>query len=239
MKKILLVIFILNAAIASAQDNGGLAEAVRLKQNIEAVNNVFLKKIFVNNYFNNTDYFLNTDLSKENPSNDLFRANVLLNSLKLTLSGDSLRICKKALDFNENYSSLYQIANGGLLNAKYDKLKISKVINAIVLLPALDKGSKLDNTKAKIRLNLENYATSTISLRAELDKAKKPDQDNPAVKKEYLSLEKKYAQYPYLVKVIQESKNGKNTYPADLDVAERSNATPNSQVIPAEKIKVQ
>ena len=239
MKKILLVTFILNAAIASAQDSGSLAEAVRLKQNIEAVNNVFLKKIFVNNYFNNTDYFLNTDLSKENPSNDLFRANVLLNSLKLTLSGDSLRICKKALDFNENYSCLYQIANGGLLNAKYDKLKVSKVIAVIELLPSLDKGSKLDNTKSKIRRNLENFAASTIALRAELDKAKKPDQENPAVKKEYLTLEKKYAQYPYLVKVIQESKNGKNAYLADLDVPEPSNVIPYSQITPAEIIKVQ
>lgn len=229
MKKILLLAFFLNVVNVFAQDIETVKENSRLKQNIEAVNNVFLKKIFVNNYFNNSDYFLNTDLSKDDPSNDLFRANVLLNSLKITLSGDSLLVCKRALDFNENYNSLYQIANSGLLNAKYDKLKVSKIICSIDLLPALDKGSKLDNTKSKIRGNIENYLTNIITLKAELNKAKKPDQENPAVKKEYTNLEKKYAQYPYLVKVIQESKNGKNTYLADLDVPAQPNGIPNNK----------
>lgn len=218
IRKLIFIILFAYSSPCLSQDGTVVKANASYREALVSVNNVFLKKIFINNYMNNSDYFINTDLSKEDPKADLVRANVLLNSMKLTLVGDSLKVCNEALNFNENYMKLFEIKNGLVLKSRYDKEKVNLGISAIDSLPAISAGSKLDITKTKIKNILRNYATSTTILKAELEKNKKGDPDNPDVKKKYLSLEKKYLDYPFLIKAIQKAKTNKTNDLSELDI---------------------
>lgn len=223
LKKIPFIFILMNSVFCFGQDSNSKKVDLNYKMALTAVNDVFLKKLFVNNYYNNTEYFINTDLSKEDPIDDIAKANILLQSMQLTVTGDSLFVCTKGLNFNENYRKLYEIRNSNILKNKYNKANIDQAIVSIDKLPILAHDSKLEKTKTKIKNLLSSYRIKNEELMQDLEKLKKPDQDNPAVKKEYLLLVKKYLEYPYLVRIIQESRNGKNTYKTDLNINFESN----------------
>ena len=67
------------------------------KNTLNAVNNEFLKPLFINNYMNNRNYFKETDLSDEDLTRNFKKAQLLLKSMQLTVKGDSLAVCAQGL----------------------------------------------------------------------------------------------------------------------------------------------
>lgn len=218
VKSISLLFFVYLISISCfAQEKASSKSLTDYKNTLIAVNNVFLKTLFIDNYMDNKNYFMETDLSNEDLTGNFKKANLLLKSMQLSVTGDSLAICAKGLDFNDNYLTLYRIKQGNTLKEKYHKEKVNQAVNEIEQLPALETGSKLSRTKVELADAIRNYAIKTTALKTEIDSWKKHDQDNPKVKAAYLNLEKQHKSYPYLIRIIRESKNS-NNYQTDLEV---------------------
>jgi hypothetical protein len=202
-----------------AQDNSSATTSIDLKNILNAVNNEFLKPLFINNYINNKTYFIDTDLSSEDLTKNFKKAQLLLRSMQLTVTGDSLTVCAQGLSFYDNYLALDRIKKGSILREKYNKENLNQALKIIEQLPLIEVISKLNTTKIDLKNTLSDYASKTTGLIAKIDFLKKKDQDNPQVKTDYMNLEKQYISYPYLVKVIRESKNS-NNYKVDLEITE-------------------
>lgn len=227
MKNKIFILLLISMSIYG-QKNTTAASFEDYRSTLKAVNNVFLKKLFVKNYLNNPNYTIETDLSKENLTTDFKKANLLLKSMQLSVTGDSLDICKKVLEFNENYLKLYEIKNENNLKVKYNNEKVIKHIEEIENLPKLDSISQLNKTKFQIKNLLSNYEFKTTELKKKLENqtAKNIDKENPYYKAFFTDLEKEYKDYPFLVRVIQETKTGKETFKTELDIPKPVVAAP-------------
>lgn len=193
-------------------------ETKKLKDIIEANNTIFLMDLFQNKYVDNKKYFTETDLSLEDNKVKFINSNALIKSIEQNASGETLKICKKALEFNENYLELFEIRK--LLNEKYDAKKTEEGLAAIKKLPELDNNSKLSITKTKIKDLLSLFEERSCELKKSLDTYKKNPDQNATFKQNYTKLEKSelYKDFPYLISVLKEIKNNVNNYTEeDLD----------------------
>lgn len=191
------------------------AEIVALKKIIEETNTVFLREIFEAKYIKNTNYFKETDLTIENNTEKFKNSNVLINSIKLNETTSVLDVCNKALDFNKNYLTLFDIRDN-VLNKKFDEVKVLEAIKIIENLPELESESKLNINKLKIVNLLKNYSENICLLKNILDKLKK-QKDQKSLSPTYLKLEKegRYKDYPFLQSIISEMKKDVNSYTDD------------------------
>jgi hypothetical protein len=183
-----------------------------LNTNIKNVNEVFLKSLFTDKYTNNSTYFKTTDLSTTDDRWKIEKWDLLLKSIeKTTINKDTLVIIKKALDFNMNYSKLFEIKTN-ILSKKYDLFSTSNAISEIEKLPKLDEEWKLNETKIKIKNLLLNYESNSCLLKEYLDKLKEKDQNT--VQPTYTKYEKNelFADYKYLVNIIRDMKRDVNSY---------------------------
>ncbi len=191
------------------------AEIVALKKIIEETNTVFLREIFDAKYIKNTNYFKETDLTIENNTEKFKNSNVLINSIKLNETNSVLDVCNKALDFNKNYLTLFDIRDN-VLNKKFDEIKVLEAIKIIENLPELESESKLNIKKLKIVNLLKNYSENICLLKNNLDKLK-IQKDQKSLAPTYLKLEKegRYKDYPFLQSIISEMKKDVNSYTDD------------------------
>lgn len=190
-------------------------EIVALKKIIEETNTVFLREIFEAKYIKNTNYFNETDLTIENNTEKFKNSNVLINSIKLNETTSMLDVCNKALDFNKNYLTLFDIRDN-VLNKKFDEIKVLEAIKIIENLPELESESKLNINKLKIVNLLKNYSENICLLKNILDKLK-TQKDQKSLAPTYLKLEKegRYKDYPFLQSIISEMKKDVNSYTDD------------------------
>jgi hypothetical protein len=200
-----------------SKDNIGKinAEIVALKKIIEETNTVFLREIFDAKYIKNTSYFKETDLAIENNTEKFKNSNVLINSIKLNETNFVLDVCNKALDFNKNYVTLFDVRDN-VLNKKFDDIKVLEAIKIIENLPELESESKLNIKKMKIVNLLKNYSENICLLKNDLDKLKKL-KDQKSLAPTYLKLEKesRYKDYPFLQLIISEMRKDVNSYTND------------------------
>lgn len=233
MKKNIIVVLLVTATSFSQTTNIEKSPVV-YKTTLISVNNTFLKKLFINNYYTNANYFKVTDLAKEDFTKDFIKSNLLLQSMQLSVTGDSLAMCKKGLEFNENYLKLYEIKNSNILSKKFDKETMNKTLSEIEKLAQLEENSNLDKTKIRIKKLLSEYADVTTILRQklEIETNKNTDINNPLYKKIFTDFEKTYNEYPYLIKVIKETDKGKNknSFQTDLYISEQTIALPKEAI---------
>lgn len=200
-----------------SKDNIGKinAEIVALKKIIEETNTVFLREIFETKYIKNTNYFKETDLTIENNTEKFKNSNVLINSIKLNETNSDVDVCNKALDFNKNYLTLFDIRDN-VLNKKFDEITVLEAIKTIENLPELESESKLNIKKMKIVNLLKNYSENICLLKNDLDKLKKL-KDQKSLAPTYLKLEKesRYKDYPFLQSIISEMRKDMNSYTND------------------------
>ena len=191
------------------------AEIVALKKIIEETNTVFLREIFETKYIKNTNYFKETDLTIENNTEKFKNSNILINSIKLNEINSVLDVCNKALDFNKNYLTLFDIRDN-VLNKKFDDVKVLEAIKIIENLPELESESKLNIKKMKIINLLKNYSENICLLKNNLDKLK-TQKDQKSLTPTYLKLEKesRYKDYPFLQLIISEMRKDVNSYTND------------------------
>lgn len=196
----------------TARSNDEIAE---LKKIIEETNTVFLREIFETKYIKNTNYFKETDLTIENNTEKFKNSNILINSIKLNEINSVLDVCNKALDFNKNYLTLFDIRDN-VLNKKFDDVKVLEAIKIIENLPELESESKLNIKKMKIVNLLKNYSENICLLKNDLDKLKKL-KDQKSLAPTYLKLEKesRYKDYPFLQLIISEMRKDVNSYTND------------------------
>jgi hypothetical protein len=187
----------------------------KFKNIIKDNNNYWLKDLFDKKY---TDtYFAETDLENDDITQKINKSNVYINSIKsVEEDKEVIERCNLALDFNENYKTLYDIKNS-VLNEKYNEKNVNDAIRAIEKLPKLKADTKLDKSKTRILNTLKNYLDSTCSLKKKLDGWKNADCKSPAMQKSFTLLENddSYKEYGYLVKVIRKMKNNKIDYTND------------------------
>lgn len=187
----------------------------KFKNIIKDDNNFWLKDLFDKKY---TDaYFLETDLETDDITQKINKSNVYINSIKSVEENKELiEKCNRAIEFNENYVTLYTILNT-VLNKKYNEKNVNDAISSIEKLPKLLEDSKLDKSKTRIKNILKNYLYSTCSLKKKLDGWKNADCKSPPMQKLFTSLENddSYKGYDYLVKVIRKMKNNKIDYTND------------------------
>jgi hypothetical protein len=195
-----------------ARSNDEIAE---LKKIIEETNAVFLREIFDAKYVKNTTYFKETDLTIENNTEKFKNSNILINSIKLNETNSVLDVCNKALDFNKNYLTLFDIRDN-VLNKKFDHIKVLEAIKTIENLPELESESKLNIKKMKIINLLKNYSENICLLKNNLDKLK-TQKDQKSLTPTYLKLEKesRYKDYPFLQLIISEMRKDVNSYTND------------------------
>jgi hypothetical protein len=187
----------------------------KFKNIIKDDNNYWLKDLFDKKY---TDtYFAETDIENEDITQKIIKSNVYINSIKsVEENKEVIEKCNLALDFNENYKTLYAVKNS-VLNEKYNEKNVNDAISTIEKLPKLKADTKLDKSKTRILNTLKNYLDSTCSLKKKLDGWKNADCKSPAMQKSFTSLENddSYKEYGYLVKVIRKMKNNKIDYTND------------------------
>ena len=187
----------------------------KFKSIIKDDNDFWLKDLFEKKY---TDtYFKETDLESEDISKKIEKSNVYINSIKsVEEKKEVIEKCNLALDFNENYKTLYAVKNS-VLNEKYNEKNVNEAISSIEKLPKLKVDAKLEKSKTRILNTLKNYLDSTCSLKKKLDGWKNADCKSPAMQKSFTSLENDdfYKEYGYLVKVIRKMKNNKIDYTND------------------------
>jgi hypothetical protein len=187
----------------------------KYKNIIKDDNNYWLKDLFDKKY---TDaYFLENDLEIEDITQKINKSNVYINSIKsVEENGELIEKCNRAIEFNENYLTLYTILNT-VLNKKYNEKNVNDAIISIEKLPKLLEDSKLDKSKTRIKNILKNYLHSTCSLKKKLDGLKNADCKSPPMQKLFTSLENddSYKGYVYLVKVIRKMKINKIDYTND------------------------
>lgn len=187
----------------------------KFKNIIKDNNDFWLKDLFEKKY---TDtYFAETDIENEDITQKIIKSNVYINSIKsVEEKKEVIEKCKLALDFNENYKTLYAVKKS-VLNEKYNEKNVNDAISSIEKLPKLKADTKLDKSKTRILNTLKNYLDSTCSLKKKLDGWKNADCKSPAMQKSFTSLENddSYKEYGYLVKVIKKMKNNKIDYTND------------------------
>ncbi len=187
----------------------------KFKNIIKDNNNYWLKDLFDKKY---TDtYFEETDIENDDITQKINKSNVYINSIKsVEEDKEVINRCNLALDFNENYKTLYAIKNS-ILNEKYNEKNVKDAIIAIEKLPKLKADTKLDKSKTRILNILKNYLDNTCSLKKKLDEWKNADCKSSAMQKLFTLLENddSYKQYGYLVKVIRKMKNNKIDYTND------------------------
>ncbi len=180
------------------------------------VNEIFLLDIFIEKY--NEKYFLETDLL-EDKTEKIKNSRILISSIKATSKDQNTKeLCQKALDFETNYSLLYDIKKTVFAN-KYNKEGVDLAIKNIEALPSLMENSKLNISKKNIVDLLKNYAFNTCELRKNLVKYKKASDQN-AIQNNYKKLEtdSRFSSYAYLINVIREMKKNVNSFSDDLDI---------------------
>jgi hypothetical protein len=186
-----------------------------LNGQIKNVNNVFLKSLFIDKYLNNSPYLKTTDLSSTDDRSKIDKWNLLLKSLERTIvDKDTLGEIKKALDFNTNYSKLFEIKSV-IFGVKYDSLSMRNALKEIEKLPKLNEDWKLNETKEKIKNLLLNYESNSCLLKEFLDKLK--DKDQNLVQTYYIKYEndKRFIDYKYLVDIIKDIKKDVNSYTSE------------------------
>jgi hypothetical protein len=185
---------------------------------IKEINTIWLKDMFVKKFMDNSDYFTTTNLSNEDDRYKNRNYDLLAKSLILSkVTGDTLKICRQVLSFNNAYIMLFEIRENAL-NQKYDSLEVDKAIKQINSIKDLDPLWQLSKTKQLYFDLLSNYRSNVGDLKLELEKRKRnPEQKSDYNIKEYNKLENnpKYNRYPYLLKVIREMKNDVNSYTDD------------------------
>ena len=191
-------------------------DSYTIKSIIKDDNNYWLKDLFDKKYTDS--YFMETDIESEDITQKITKSNVYIYSIKsVEENTEVIEKCNRALRFNENYKTLYEIQNT-ILSEKYNEESVHSAINSIERLPMLNSESKLDYRKSILLYSLKNYLDSTCSLKMKLDKFKNAvDFKSPAVQKLLTSLENddSYKHYVYLVKVIRKMKNNQNDYTND------------------------
>lgn len=188
-------------------------EINKLKKIISDINKTYFNEVLESKYINNNDYLEKTDLTDGDILAKINKSNILLTSVKVDADEETRKICEKALNFNQNYSELYNIKEN-VLNKKYDEMKVKAALEQIKKLPALNANYRLEESKKKIIILLTNYSEKACSLKKQLDTSKLADQ-SPIIKQRYSGFEKEYSDYPYLVKIIKEIKNNVKDYTDD------------------------
>ena len=186
-----------------------------LKNIIKDDNNYWLKDLFEKKY--TESYFMETDLESEDITQKITKSNVYINSIKsVEENKEVIEKCNRALEFNENYKTLYTVKNT-VLSEKYNEKNVNDAIITIEKLPKLKTDSKLDKSKTRILNILKNYLDSTCSLKKKLDGWKNAECKSPPMQKLFTLLENddSYKGYDYLVKVIRKMKSNKIDYTND------------------------
>ncbi|MEI6312723.1 MAG: hypothetical protein WCP57_10730 [Bacteroidota bacterium] len=175
-------------------------------------NKYWLKGLLDEKY--TVSYFLETDLESTDISERIIKSNVYIQSIRaVELDGNIIAICNQALDFNENYKTLFEIKNS-ILNKKYDEEKVNDAISRIERLPQLKPNSKLDTRKNTILNALKNYLPISCDLKKRLDRFKDADCKTSAMQLEFYKLENDphYTEYDYLRSIIRKMKNNAIDY---------------------------
>lgn len=190
-------------------------DSYTIKSIIKDDNNYWLKDLFDKKYTDS--YFMETDIESEDITQKITKSNVYIYSIKsVEENTEVIEKCNRALEFNENYKTLFAIQNT-ILSEKYNEESVLSAINSIERLPILNSESKLDYRKAIILYSLKNYLDSTCSLKRKLDSYKNAECKSLTMQKIFTSLENDddYKEYGYLITVIRKMKNDKIDYADD------------------------
>ena len=188
-------------------------ENIFLKTVIKNNNDVFLTDIFLEKY--TPKYFTDTDLEKEDKSEKINNANVLIRSVLAGSDPKTEDLAKRALAFNNRYILLY-IIRKTVLYEKFDSLKVAAALDTLQSLPPAEAGSKILATQTEIINLLKNYYENSCLLKVQLNKLKVlPDQK--ALAPSYIKLQQdpRYKKYVYLQTVISDMKASVNNYTQD------------------------
>lgn len=188
-------------------------QILELKFIIKDNNNVFLKEVFESKY--TSKYFEETDLELEDKTEKFANSDILIKSVRVDASRQTLDLVLKALEFNTNYITLFQIRQL-VLNEKFNEEKVTEALKRIDSLPSLSPNTKLYNTKNRIISLLKNYKDATCDLKKSLDNLKSKI-DQKALAPTYVKYENapKFKDYPYLVMVISRMKKDVLSYTPD------------------------
>ena len=160
-------------------------------------------------------YFAETDLEFDAAiSQKIIKSDVYIQSIRSCESDNNvIAICNQALDFNENYKTLYEIQYS-ILSEKYNEEKVIDAINRFKKLPQLKPNSKLDTRKTTILNALKNYLPIICDLKTKLDRFKGADCKTSAMQAQFYKLENDpiYKEYDYLRSIIHKMKNNAIDY---------------------------
>lgn len=207
----------LNDNIKKLSSNNNDSVVNDLKELIKKINSVFLREIFDEKYIKNENYFKETDLATDDNTQKFKNSDVIIKSIMADEENLSVKEkCSYAIEFNKTYVKLFEIRKN-VLFVKYDSIKVNEAINDIKNLSPLDENSKLEATKKRIRIHLENYLERTCELKIILEQLKKNPDQTAVFKQQYTKLENKedYKDYPYLIQIIRKIKNNRNDYSKD------------------------
>lgn len=162
-------------------------------------------------------YFAETDLEREDISEKIIKSNVYIQSIRsVELESSVIATCNQALDFNENYKTLYEIQKN-ILRKKYNDEEVNNAISRIEKLPQLKPDSKLATRKTTILNALKNYLPIICDLKTILDRFKDADCKTSAMQAKFYKLENDpiYKEYDYLRSIIRKMKNNVIDYTDD------------------------
>jgi hypothetical protein len=168
-----------------------------------------LDEKYTDSYFTETDLEFDAAISQK-----IIKSDVYIQSIRAVDSNSNvINLCNQALDFNENYKTLYEI-QFSILSKKYNEEKVIDAINRIDKLPKLKPNSKLDTRKTTILNALKNYSTIICDLRTILDRFKDADCKTSAMQSQFYKLENDpiYKEYDYLRSIIHKMKNNAIDY---------------------------
>lgn len=231
MKKLILLLLISLSSYSQNEDyskfskedlitkiNSKNKEILQLKTIIKETNETFLRELFKNKYVLDTNYFKDTELANDDNTKKFENSTILLNSILAdeSTSEEDKKLGRKALVFNVNYLTLFQIKKT-LFNQKYDEIKVSEAIKNIDNLPLLEEDSKLHKEKTNIKAFLSNYKGNSCALKKQLDQYRTNPDQSSTFKQVYTKLESNphYKDYPYLIEIIKKIKSNVNLYTAD------------------------
>jgi hypothetical protein len=193
-------------------------EILQLKTIIKETNETFLRELFKNKYVLDTNYFKDTELANDDNTKKFENSTILLNSILAdeSTSEEDKKLGRKALVFNVNYLTLFQIKKT-LFYQKYDEIKVTEAIKNIDNLPLLEEDSKLHKEKTNIKAFLSNYKGNSCALKKQLDQYRTNPDQSTTFKQVYTKLESNphYKDYPYLIEIIKKIKSNVNLYTAD------------------------
>jgi hypothetical protein len=229
MKRYILI-FLSVSLFAQNKNN----EVQKLKDSIANIKSVFKDvsdfycfENFEKYYVKNNNFIEQTSLADKSANEKIVLLNLITKAVRCTTNDQqTIEICNKALLFNINYQELSKIKDT-LFTKKYDEKTNEQNIKLLQSFK-IDKNTKLDTERNGFVSLLENYKTSTLSLKTFFEEKPIRLKDNkvldsnlellkqnlPQIKDKTNKLKTNalYKNYPYLLKIIEKVKNNPNSY---------------------------